>query len=181
MQPKRTDIDFSKHEVLVTKENGLLVHYIKKPNTVVDSVKFINTNYILAVTGDYGNWIFCREFHPSADNYVSDSYWIEKLKISSTQVPGKYDSTKTEEEIRKLLAEDDIDEDKLTNEEKEYLNDLLLCVDDEFEYTYSAYRNNVGKFSDYERVPYTKTLDYGLLAVFDAFDEICRRMKEEST
>ena len=46
----RTKIDFSKHELLVKESNDLTVHYLKIPNTRTDSIKYINTNGILAVT-----------------------------------------------------------------------------------------------------------------------------------
>lgn len=39
---KRTDIDFTKHEVITTESDGLLIHYLKKPNTIHDSIKYIN-------------------------------------------------------------------------------------------------------------------------------------------
>lgn len=54
---KRTNVDFSKHELTINKSDCTTVYYLKKPGTVVDSVRFINTNGILAVNGDYGNWI----------------------------------------------------------------------------------------------------------------------------
>ena len=72
MNTKRTEVDFSKHVVEITKQEGLFVCYIRVPGTITNSVKFINTNDIMAVTGDFGNWIFCREFHPSATGGVSD-------------------------------------------------------------------------------------------------------------
>lgn len=173
---KRTKFDFSKHEVLVTKTDDVLIHHLKLPGTVMDSVKFINTNGIMAVTGDYGNWIFCREFHPSGGNNggVSDSYWLEKLKISSCQNPYRYDSEATATEIREILNNP---EEELTDEEKEYLQQGLREVDDELDYTYHAYRNTVGRWQDLEYVPHVKKLPAQLHYVFDAFDEICRRLK----
>src|SRR3989344_2189435 len=82
----RTGVDFTKHELIVTEQEGLLVHRLKHPEyTYMNSVTFINTNGIMAVTGDYGNWIFCREFHPNDKEGVSGGYWLEKLKIASSQ------------------------------------------------------------------------------------------------
>jgi hypothetical protein len=174
MKGKRTEIEFDQHELIITQSEGLLVHYLKKPNEIYDSVKFINTNGILAVTGDYSNWIFCREFHPTADGGVSDGYWHEKLRISSTQVATEFDSESTKKEIEKLLAE----EEDLTDEEKEYLSGCLDHADEgEFDYEYYAHRENCGRFEDHEYVPHEKKLNIQLQAVFDSFDEICRRMK----
>lgn len=175
MKGKRTGIEFEEHELIVTRQDGLLVHYLKKPNTIYDNIKFINTNGILAVTGDYSNWMFCREFHPSPNGHVSDYYWIEKLRIASCQEPEKFDSKETETEIKKLLAE----EEDLDDEEKEYLEECLSRVDDEFDYEHYAHRENCGRFQDHENVPYCKKIKRQLMVVFDGFEEICRRMKEE--
>ncbi len=179
MKGKRTGLEFENHVLTITEQDGLVVHHLKKPNTVCDNIKYINTNGILAVTGDYSNWIFCREFHPTADGYVSEGYWREKLKIGSCQEPSKYDPEKTEEEIRELLKDEDEDS-PLIEGDKEFLNGLLSYVDDELSYTYSAYRDipRNSKF-DYENIPYVKTVSYHFLAILDGFDEICRRMKEE--
>jgi hypothetical protein len=69
----RTNFDFSEHELIITKSDGLLVHTLKhKDYNKMYRFDFINTNGIMAVTGDYGNWMFCREFHPSPDGGVSD-------------------------------------------------------------------------------------------------------------
>jgi len=100
---KRTALDFSKHEIIVVKENGLLIHHLKIPKQWTNNIKFINTNNILAVTGDFGNWIFCREFHPSKDGYVSDGYWHEKLNIASTQDGKEIDWPALQKEIKTTL------------------------------------------------------------------------------
>ena len=171
---KRTDIDFSKHEVIITESEGLLVHDLKIPNSYRNSIKFINTNGILAITGDFGNWIFCREFHPSADGYVSGGYWCEKLRIASTQKSHRFSSDKTEVEIKRLLAE----EEDLSEAEVDYLNGCLSCIDDwEAGYKNYAYTEKVGRFEDGEYVPYEEELNIWLAYIFDGFEEICNRMK----
>lgn len=169
----RTKIDFRKHELLIKESEDLTVHYLKKPDTIVDSIKFINTNGILVVIGDYGNWIFCRSFIPSkTSDKVSDGYWIEKLQIKSTQEPYEFCEEETENRINSYLKNDD-----LTEEEIEYLNDCLnrLEEDDEQSYLDHAYDYACGRFSDYENVPYCKKINYRLRAVFDGYDEIIRR------
>lgn len=176
---KRTGIDFSKHEVHVTEANGLLVHYIKKPGTICDSIKYINTNGILAVTGDYGNWIFCREFHPDPKGGVSDGYWKEKLCIASTQEPSEFDPEATKKELKHQLSRG-LKEYGYTGDMlkrmQEYCRECLRHVDcDHWEYKKVAYDECP---SDYEAVVYIKKTKYWLLAVYDGFDEICRRMKE---
>ena len=71
MEGRRTKLNFSQHELHVIKQEDLLVHHLRKPGTDMDNIKYINTNGVMVVTGDYGNWMFCREFHPSADGLVN--------------------------------------------------------------------------------------------------------------
>ena len=177
MNDKRTDVNFDKHELTVVVDiPEVVIHKFKKPDSYHQSITFINAQGILAVTGDYGNWIFCREFHPAADNFVSDSYWCEKLRISSTQKISDYDPEGTKKEIEERLKEDDLGED-----EKDYLNDLFNYVD-ECEERYMVYaHDNLPKNRDYEFIPITKKLNPWLEVIFDAFDEICRRKKNNKT
>ena len=181
---KRTKIDFSEHEVLVTKTNEVLIHYLKKPNTVMDSIKYINCGGILAVTGDYGNWIFCREFHPSEDGYVSDGYWHDKLKMSSTQDATEFDGKATKKAILEKLNEykeenSDNLEDEKVQESIEYYEDCMnRCDEHELDYTYFAYREQPSGM-DYDDVILIKDYKVRLKIIFDGFDEICRRLKEE--
>jgi len=172
---RRTKIDWSKHEVTTSQEGNALIHIIKQPNTCVRAVYFYNIGGILAVTGDFGNWIFCREFHPSKDGFVSDHYWCEKARISSSQETHKFCSDSTRKEIESLIA-NACEDEPITEEELEYLNDLLDYVDDSYErYMVYAYDNQVGRF-DFENIPCVKKINPWLDCIFDAFDEICRRM-----
>lgn len=170
-------VDFSKHVLTIKQSDGLLVHKFGVPGSSIYMVKFINTEGILAVTGDLGNWIFCREFHPSSEGGVSDGYWCEKLRISSHQNPYRWSAEAVCEQIDALLAE----EDDLTKEEIAYLKDCKVKTDEgQFDYEYFAYREGVGRFEDSECVPNRKELDVQLAIVFDAFDEICQRLKSNS-
>lgn len=176
MNKKRTTLNFDKHILETIEQEGVLIHHLRLPNSFYDSFTFINTNGILAVTGDYNNWIFCREFHPSAKGYVSDSYWAEKLRISSEQQSHEFDSKGTINEIKEMLLENEY-----SDEEKEYLEE---CMDNaqehELDYTYFAYRELPKKW-DTECVPFVKKIKPQLLYVFDAFDEICNRLKIKET
>lgn len=179
MHNKRTELDFSKHELRIIEEKGLLVHFLQIPKSYYHCIKFINTNGILAVTGDYGNWIFCREFIPSSDGYVSEGYWLEKLINSSTQKPMEFDPQGTEEEIRLMLNGGiekygyDIEE---ANQLREYWEYCLRCIDDELEFTNYSYRE-YPPFMDSESVIFCKKHHVWLDYVFDAFEEICKRLK----
>lgn len=170
----RTDCDFSKHKLIIKETEDLLIHHLKIPGTITHNIKFCNIkNDVLVVTGDYGNWVFCRNFIPSRDEHnVSDGYWIEKLQIKSDQIGKEFSPEETKKEILELLA----DEYCQDEEDREYLNNLLNYVEyDECEYKNYAY-NNLPSNRDWEFIPYVKTTKYWLKVIFDAFDEICRRL-----
>ena len=174
-------INFDKHEVYVTEKDGLLIHHLKEPGTIMCNVKFINTNDVLLVTGDFGNWVFCREFHPSANGSVSDDYWLEKLTINTVQEGKEFDSEATAKEIEEGinggLKEYGYEGEKL-EEIISYYKDILYYSDTEWEYVGRAYGNMPG-FMDAESVPNIKKIKTRLQIVFDAFEEICYRMKKE--
>ena len=170
---KRTDVDFSKHELIVVETPAVTSHYLKKPNTITDSIKFINTNGILAVTGDYGNWIFCREFHPSPTSHVSGGYWDEKLEISSTQKSDEFNADKVKKEIKELK-----EQHELSEEELEWLDELEDEADEgEYGYIHKAWEHP--STFDTEMIPRGKVRHYWLDVIYDGFDEICNRMKED--
>ena len=175
MRPPRLAIDFLKHELTVEQHGPFLVHTLKQPDTVINMFRFINGYGVMAVTGDYGNWIFDREFHPSAKGGVDDHYWIGKLKRSSVQNPKHFDSEETEKLIRERIDEKELDGDDFKT--LEYLKDLLNHVDDgEPFYMVYAYEN-LPAHRDSEYIPVGYVTDAQLNGVFDAFDEICRRLK----
>lgn len=171
---KRTNIDFSNHTITITKAPGLLIHNFGVPGSSLNRIRYINTTGIMAVTGDFGNWIFCREFHPSEEGGVSDQYWCEKLKIASTQKYEDYDPDLTEAEIKRHLAEED-----LSDKERVYLAECLQYTEDEHTYIDFAYHHAVGGYEDGEYIPFKKRINSWLLYIFDGFDEICARLKTE--
>lgn len=182
---KRTDVDFSKHELRETHYedpitgHNLDVWELKVPGTSWYRVIFINSCGILTVDGDYGRWSFCREFHPSANGKVSDGYWFEKLRIGSDLKYDEYDAEATEKELREWI-DSGLEEYGYEGEElakmKEQFNDLLYYVDDKIAYEYHAYRDL--DIDDYEMIPYVKERNMRLDIIFDAFESICERIKE---
>jgi hypothetical protein len=182
---KRTDFDFSNHTHRVeiftsTKGNEIRVDHFQVGNKKRGYIKFVNDDNGLSVFGDFGNWIFCRPFHPMVNDFVSDGYWLEKLRAYSSQVYSEYDGKATAKEIQ-LLIDGGLEEYGYKDEEletiKEWYTDLLTYTDDEIEYTYHAYRD-YGKPCnvDYENIPFCKKINPQLEIIFDAFDEICKRM-----
>ena len=180
---RRTEFDFSNHELIIETSDGLLVHTLKhKEYSQLYRFNFINTNGIMVVTGDYGNWMFCREFHPSSDGMVSDYYWCEKLENSSTQKPFEFDSETTEKEI-KIMLNGGLEEYGYEGDDLEIMREYYEELSDkvtEGEFYYEAYAyGEMPYFMDTESVPSYKKIKHWLLCVFDAFEEVCRRIKEE--
>jgi hypothetical protein len=174
---KRTSIDFSKHVLTTFEDKYVTIYEFKIPGTYTHSMKFINTSGVMTVTGDWGNWVFCREFHPGPENGVSDGYWIEKLHISSCQKPYKYDSDETTRRLKERLQEikEEYEEGSRYEQLKEYYESCLENVDDYYDYIQAA-RDHPG-FMDAESIIEGKELNRWLEAIFDGFDEICSRMK----
>lgn len=179
---KRTSIDFSKHELKITQLDGILIHEFKKPNTRNCMLVFINTCGVMTVTGDFGNWVFCREFHPSADDEIGSSsgYFDEKLEISSVQKSHKYDADETLKRIVEFKETfDDAYGREMDEEEMDWIEQLEHNVDDEYEYIYLAYREKPSSI-DYVSVPIGNKRHFWLDAVYDGFDTICQLLKQSN-
>ncbi len=167
---KRTDINFDKHELLIVDNEHVTIHHLKIPGSSTNNIQFINCGGIMAVTGDYGNWIFCREFIPSSSERADEQYMNGKLKIASTQESQDYCSEKTENEIEQMILSGDHD-----GEELKFLKELQEYVGGNGEeYKAWAYENRP---SDWDYLPYRTTTKYWLQAVYDGFDEVCNRLK----
>lgn len=167
----RTDIDFSNHHLQVTKNEFVHIYWLKRSDTMNDNIKFVVAGGITAVTGDYGEWIFNREFLPSKGGHVDDFYWKSKLRGESGADGDEWDNEGTKKEILRLLADE---ERNWSSEELEYLNEILDRTDsNEEDYRVYAYMENCGRF-DYENIPYETKTKYWLKAVFDGFQEICK-------
>lgn len=182
MEGKRTGIEFDKHELLSAKQDGLLIYELKKPDTLMGRIRFTNIEGAMIVTGDYGHWMFCREFHPSVDGGgVSDYYWLEKLEMYSTQKGREYDSEATlkelEDGINGGLEEYGYEGDDL-EVMKEYYENCKMYSDTEWEYIAYAHGDDKPSFIDHDQVPFVQRTKQWLMIVYDGFDEICRRIKD---
>lgn len=182
----RTGIDFSKHEhrieIFNNGEKDIRIDHFQIGNSQMQYIQFINTDRNLFVIGDYGHWVFCRPFIPSPGGHVSDGYWVEKLKMMSAQDPYEYSPEETANDIQELLdhglEEHGYQEEEL-KEAKEWYSELLKETDDYLDYISKAYRDpHKPSFIDYEDIPRQNILNIQLEIIFDAFDEICRRIEE---
>lgn len=189
---KRTNIDFSKHELIIKKDSLCKIHWLKKPDTIIHNVKFIHVEGILVVTGDFGRWSFDRDFNPEGFEVsgVSDAYWCEKIESSSKQQTNVFDAQTAEESIQEKINElleyaeyDENSEPCFKTGEKEqefeFWNDLLSYCDDEFELVV-YFRDNKPKSLDYEDFPVCKKINPWLDVIFDAFEEIISRLNKNS-
>lgn len=181
MNGKRTTVDFSQHELIIEETDKYSIHWLKKPDSVIHNVKFINIEDSLLVTGDFGHWSFRRNFYPE-ERKVSDYYWIEKL--AETQKGVEFSSEKTAEQIRvgiKSGLKEEGYEGKQLEELKDFYEELLLYVDDaEWEYKSIAYGTSKPEFLDDESVPYAEETHSYLKCVFDAFEEVSKRVIENN-
>ncbi len=186
---KRTNYDFSKHTHRVemftsSKGNEIRVDHFQEADKKCGYIKFVNDEQGLSVFGDFGNWIFCRPFIPSPKGFVSDGYWNEKLKIHSEQDHAKFDSEETAKEIEELIELINIGledygykGDKLLKA-KCWYQGLLEHTDNEIDYSYHAYIDFIKPdFIEYDEIPFVKKGSPRLEIIFDAFDEICNRLK----
>jgi hypothetical protein len=184
---KRTNIDFTKHELITKVSDDFKMWKLKLPNTITESISFINTQGILVVTGDYGDFTFCREFHPTKDQIVSDEYWCEKYRISTQHQTDYFDEDETLKLINSNISdfEDiqrDLDEHCMHDSQMEpllkYYQRLRICLPNmnEQEYVHCAYQEYIPPFLSPDDVPYCQSIEYKFLIVFDAFEEICSRL-----
>ena len=175
---KNTDIDWSKHEMTIRQEGSITIHHLKFPDSSIYNVKFINGEGVLTVTGDFGNWVFCSPFVPSETGYVSEAYWLEKLRIASCQNPYEYSPDETMLRIKEKIAEVEAQwEGKNKSGMIDYLKNLIDYADDEYEYIYHM-RATAPSFIDCEDYIIGKKIHGWLEFVFDAFNECCNRIED---
>ena len=188
MKGQRTGKDFSKYVLKVTKNKHVIIHELTKPPyTKQERICFINVDECLVVTGDYSNWIFDRNFTPSANitEEISNHYWCEKVKLSSTQDPYKYDPEETvkeiQERINELKREDDNYEKEEHIQEIEWLEECMTYADESTDMRYLCFaHDNKPSHIDHESVIYCKKIHPQLLVVFDAFEIICKMLANKN-
>ena len=144
----RTNFDFSEHELIINKSDGLLVHTLKHKE-------------------------YSRMYR----------FDFIKIKIASTQEPFEFDQEETEKLIRDGI-DGELEAYGFSGDELEtmieYYEDTLLYNVDECEERYMVNaHDNMPSFCDSESIPHITKIKHWLLCVFDAFEEICIRLKEK--
>ncbi len=184
MEAEKKLVDWSKHRFTETKyplddKTNLFIYQLKIPDTSHGMVKFVNFDGVCTVMGDYGNWVFNREFHPKAKSYQAFHYFKEKLEIASCQKVGVYDSEETCNDLLKELAryceEYKIDPENTEDEYVEYLKSCIEVSEDELDYTYTAYRTYPSNM-DSESVIFRKKPLVWFSIIYEAFHEMCGRL-----
>lgn len=176
----KTGIDFSKHEFTVQDLGPIMVYKLKKPDTIIHNLTFIVGLGVTTVTGDFGNWVFCREFHPVKNDYISRGYADEKLTILSVQKPYVFDTDTVLKEIDELVEDWEYKFGREPNEEDlEWIEALRENAHDELDYLYVAHREKIDDI-EHEDVPDGEARHRWLEVVYDAFNEMCDRLKQEN-
>ena len=151
---------------------------IRPDSEYTQRIRFINSCGTLTVNGDFGNWIFCREFYPSKNGFVSRSYWDEKLQIASVQESHIFCSDETkkllDEFIKKQQEYYQYKGKEIPEEITEWFDSLDSALFDKIEYESVAYREKPSRF-DYDDIPYGEKRHIWLDIVYDAFNELCKR------
>lgn len=148
---------------------------LKSPDSeYFERIRFINSCGTLTVNGDFGNWVFCREFHPSKDGVVSRGYWDEKLSIASVQESHKFCPKETLKQLDDFIQEYRDYSEEVSDEVEDWFEDLQNNVFDKIDYEQTAFRLKPSEF-DYDDIPYGEKRHVWLDIIYDAFNEICSR------
>lgn len=185
---RRTKTDFSKHthtcKKLVDDDTTAQIDSLQVGDSLHGAVHFVNTPFGMSVYGDYGNWVFNRRFIPNnKGESVSDHYWIEKLQLNAQGLEfWEYDKELNKEHLEELKEEIPsygLSEDS-EEEAMEWVDDLLWHLEDEdwVSYTNIVYHETPPCMQG-ENLPIYKAIPIRLQVVFDAFEEICNRLKNE--
>ena len=203
--------DWSKHQLTIKRDTNSVMYSLKIDNQQMYSVNLIIAYGACVVNGDYGNWTFSRVFDPSNNlEAVYDSYFAEKVRISSTQTTHDYDPEMTKEEIgnriNEVLADEGIlipDENddlppyskptgeqvaKLSQSGKEKVAWLIDCLayaeESEHEYLSQAHDGCPRWLDPSDAIIVCRSIKPWLSIVHSAFTEMQKRiaqMKKEGT
>lgn len=120
---------------------------------------------------------------PSEDGSVSDGYWLEKLAIHSIQDGQQFSSDLTEKELQRMInggaSEYGYSGEELEIATEYYKNCLAHVHDDEIDYIQEM--RNFPKFMCGEEMIFLKETKPWLNFVFDAFDNMCNRLKHKES
>jgi len=172
-------INFSKHDYVKEQDSVASVYTLKLPNDKYTyRVNFINCLGVCTVTGDFGNWVFNREYYPDAKHIGMGGieYMIEKLGQFCN--PYYYDDDLIIGYFERMI--------------KEYREELKTCDEEEKDGLQNKIKflqgiPNHGRFLDIEKYLYDSVYNFTedswkpvhpyLYTIEEAFREMCRREK----
>jgi hypothetical protein len=178
---------FEQHTLTVNEYTTHLEHILKIGDRYSQSIKFINIDGKLLVTGDYGNYVFDRCFVPDADNEgVSVPYWLGKLRQNSCQKPCQdIDFEMTNEILAERIADLHVEAigRGLTDEEQQevdyYIDMINYGESNVYMYVAEAI-NSKPDHLDSEALGFISyKLNPQIQVVFDAFNHICKLLKQQ--
>ena len=178
MKGVRTNIDFGNHELMIIESKEVTIYKFKKPETNIHSVTLVNHDGVMAVKGDFGNYIFNREFHPCANTQgIGENYYIEKLECHSVQKGTEFDPDSTVRLLNERLAEIY----QIESEEIDYLKKCVKEAEDKHQLSYDAYAYlNMPSGYDNEYVIRESKLNSFIPALFDAMECMCEYLREKT-
>ena len=167
---KRTNIDFSKYELKIINNTNIKIHWLKLKDSNIYNVKFINADGVMVVTGDVGNWIFCREFWPCKDSTVSESYWVEKLEMYSSQKATVWNVEQAKSDLEELKNGREWSETTI-----EWFDEAIDACEDNDCFFVAVAGKHLSEIDGELLTDIGMVIDPRLEVVFDAFEEVCSR------
>lgn len=158
---------FETHTLCKKELDEVTIYNFKRPNSIIFSVNVVTYKGTTSISGDLGNWIFAREFHPVKGEKISRSYYDEKLQMKSTQKTEEYSEKKATEEIE-YLKEEYSDNDEVLDFLEE-LEELVYDKNELYNYSYME----TPPCLDYEELPTGKVRIERLNLLYDAMDRMC--------
>lgn len=154
-------MDFSKHVYTVSLQTGTY-SLETEPGKLLYAVHFRNMAGKCLVTGDFGSWVFSRQWHPAQEYSVSAHYFREKVESKPCSIDrlGVYNPAATRVNVQEC--------DELTPEQ---VTELVAVVEDEEEFIELA--NGIRRHLAEELVSYG--LEPWLATIHQALEEMILR------
>lgn len=176
---KRIQYDvFDKHSLIISELKDSLYKYtvydLSLGASSVSRVKFTVGGGHTLVTGDYGTYVFEREFHPHPKGSVSEDYWIGKIPSNMNSM--EYSSKVTMElisDLSKNISEYGYDEDKMGKIVSALLEATNYVENEHDYYHHILYDSDLYSLLDAEDVPWGKDYNHRMDYIFDAFEKMC--------
>ena len=177
----RKNMDFSKCELTIHRDEYVTIHKLHKDTSPTFNIDFINTNGVCVITGTCGEWVLSDNLLPKPGSRICDDYWAKKLSSHETGQEA-YEFSK---QFTKDAIVEDIKSVNHSYEEEDYRTVMdyfvgcLECLEEsQLEYEHFAI-NELPDCMECESIVIARSIKKDVLYIFDVFEEICRRLKEQ--